>query len=180
MTGCLGYCLRSLNFHLKDSLKKCIFTFSVTGCGLSLLNPFRMVERFRLNPDVPKPIYSWKVMWWIPVWVPLTAPIFVTSKNGELQSKSIPPKQFLGGGNSNIFYFHPYLGKWSILTNIFQMAWNHQLDLMKSLQDSNDSNHLPQKRCPFSQTWIYSTRKLAVSPFKDDGLEGWSFPFEVK
>ena len=28
---------------------------------------------------------------------------------------------------SNIFYFHPYLGKWSKLTNIFQMGWNHQL-----------------------------------------------------
>ena len=24
---------------------------------------------------------------------------------------------------SNIFYFHPYLGKWSNLTNIFQMGW---------------------------------------------------------
>ncbi len=29
---------------------------------------------------------------------------------------------------SNIFYFHPYLGKWSNLTNIFQMGWNHQLE----------------------------------------------------
>ena len=28
---------------------------------------------------------------------------------------------------SNIFYFHPYLGKIPILTNIFQMGWNHQL-----------------------------------------------------
>ena len=28
----------------------------------------------------------------------------------------------LGGGNSNIFYFHPYLGKSSNLTNIFQMG----------------------------------------------------------
>ncbi len=28
---------------------------------------------------------------------------------------------------SNIFYFHPYLGKWSNLTSIFQMGWNHQL-----------------------------------------------------
>ena len=27
---------------------------------------------------------------------------------------------------SNIFYFHPYLGKWSNLTNIFQMGWSHQ------------------------------------------------------
>ncbi len=31
------------------------------------------------------------------------------------------------GGGSNIFYFHPYLGKISNLTNIFQMGWNHQL-----------------------------------------------------
>ena len=28
----------------------------------------------------------------------------------------------LGGGNSNIFYFHPYLGKISNLTNICQMG----------------------------------------------------------
>ena len=27
-----------------------------------------------------------------------------------------------------MFYFHPYLGKIPILTNIFQMGWNHQLD----------------------------------------------------
>ena len=27
---------------------------------------------------------------------------------------------------SNIFYFHPYLGKISSLTNIFRMGWNHQ------------------------------------------------------
>ncbi len=29
---------------------------------------------------------------------------------------------------SNIFYFHPYLGKWSNLTIILQMGWNHQLE----------------------------------------------------
>ena len=29
---------------------------------------------------------------------------------------------------SNIFDFHPYFGKWSNLTNIFQMGWNHQLE----------------------------------------------------
>ena len=34
---------------------------------------------------------------------------------------------------SNIFYFHPYLGKWSNLTNIFQMGWNHQLVMKWSL-----------------------------------------------
>ena len=31
---------------------------------------------------------------------------------------------------SNIFYFHPYLRKWSKLTNIFQFCWNHQLVIM--------------------------------------------------
>ncbi len=31
---------------------------------------------------------------------------------------------------SNIFYFQPYLGKIPILTNMFQMGWNHQLDVV--------------------------------------------------
>ena len=31
---------------------------------------------------------------------------------------------------SSIFYFHPYLGKIPILTNVFQTGWNHQLDLL--------------------------------------------------
>ena len=35
---------------------------------------------------------------------------------------------FLGGG-FKYFFFHPYLGKWSNLTNIFQMGCNHQLVL---------------------------------------------------
>ena len=36
----------------------------------------------------------------------------------------------LGGGFKD-FYFHPYLGKIPILTNIFQMGWNHQLGVLK-------------------------------------------------
>ncbi len=31
---------------------------------------------------------------------------------------------------SNIVYFHPYLGKIPILTNIFQLGWNHQLGVV--------------------------------------------------
>ena len=34
---------------------------------------------------------------------------------------------------SIFFYVHPYRGKWSNLTNIFQMGWNHQL-VMDSLR----------------------------------------------
>ena len=47
---------------------------------------------------------------------------------------------------SNIFYFHPYLGKIPILTNIFQMGWNHQLDMYVILyrfvgEIINSTNH---------------------------------------
>ena len=34
----------------------------------------------------------------------------------------------LGGGFVHIFYSHPYLGKMSNLTNIFQMGWNHEVE----------------------------------------------------
>ena len=37
---------------------------------------------------------------------------------------------------SNIFYFHPYLGKCSNLTNIFQLGWNHQLE--KNIKGSDE------------------------------------------
>ena len=34
---------------------------------------------------------------------------------------------------SKIFHVHPYVGKIHILTNIFQMGWNHQLENLWSL-----------------------------------------------
>ena len=39
----------------------------------------------------------------------------------------------LGGGHSNIFHVHRYLGTIPILTNIFQMGWNHQLGIYLSI-----------------------------------------------
>ena len=36
------------------------------------------------------------------------------------------------GGGFKYFYFHPYLGKIPILTDIFQMGWNHQPDICVS------------------------------------------------
>ena len=60
---------------------------------------------------------------------PLEKPKTVTFVSRDLAGvfDLIRMVSFRGGGNSNIFYFHPYLGKISILTNIFQMGWNHQL-----------------------------------------------------
>ena len=43
-----------------------------------------------------------------------------------LGEKQIKMKHVLLGGGFKHFFFHPYLGKWSNLTNIFGMGWNHQ------------------------------------------------------
>ena len=51
---------------------------------------------------------------------------------------------------SNIFHFHPYLGKIPILTNIFQMGWNHQLDYLfgeiQTMQICCDFEGFPRKK----------------------------------
>ena len=48
---------------------------------------------------------------------------------------------------SNVFKFHPYLGKWSDLTNVFQRGWNHQLDIGLFLHNPNKSIN-PQNLMP--------------------------------
>ena len=47
---------------------------------------------------------------------------------------------------SNIFYFHPYLGKVSILTNIFQRGWNHQPETNMKME-----NHLTSFMVDYSK-----------------------------
>ena len=58
---------------------------------------------------------------------------------------------------SNIFYFHPYLGKWSNLTNIFQMGWKKTTNQMK-----NWNNTL--------ETWKLRTKKLVAKLGRPDCL----------
>ena len=53
---------------------------------------------------------------------------------------------------SNIFYFHPYLGNISNLTNIFQRGWNHQLDFVRLI--------------------YFGIRKSNVWKIKNDDLQG--------
>ena len=50
-----------------------------------------------------------------------------------------------------MFYFHPYLGRWSNLTNIFQVGWNHQLVVFQgvvSLQPSSGFRSQPNGWVP--------------------------------
>ena len=77
---------------------------------------------------------------------------------------------YLGGGFI-FFYFHPYLGKWSNLTNIFQMGWNHQLEYLYAFQafffismclDILDITHQSTPRDISQQFWFHLFRSRSA------------------
>ena len=69
-----------------------------------------------------------------------------------------------------MFYFHPYLGKWSNLTNIFQMGWNHPLVMIMieiySLLDAvwQKGAQVPKNWC-FSIVFVQHTCNMGGSTF---------------
>ena len=52
------------------------------------------------------------------------------------------------------FHFHPYLGRWFNLTNIFKMGWNHQPDIF----GPKDSN--PKIGNPSLLSWLVTAKHL--------------------
>ena len=65
----------------------------------------------------------------------------------------------LGGGFKDCF-FHPYLGKWSNLTHMFQTGWNHQLEIYGHFEGFTSRkgvllNNTPQK--------IVNVHKISLS-----------------
>ena len=62
---------------------------------------------------------------------------------------------------SNIFYFHPYLGKWSSLTNIFQMGWNHQPE-----GDTRRSSWMPKMLQDVARWWCDRMKASKHPPTK--------------
>ena len=68
----------------------------------------------------------------------------------------------------NIFYFHPCLGKWSNLSNIFQMGWNHQLDTHRCFSwiwNSRNGIQVLMKLC-----YVLWPQKLSLSFFQNEHL----------
>ena len=63
----------------------------------------------------------------------------------ELTDKRQFMNNFLGGGFKHCWFSPRKLGKISILTDIFQMGWNHQPDL--ELQETNN-NYIEFPRSP--------------------------------
>ena len=71
---------------------------------------------------------------------------------------------------SIIFYFHPYLGKISNLTNIFQMGWNHQLD------DIYINTETLQNPTPFTHFFSFRHQFPKLSQAQDENLLGFPPP----
>ena len=71
---------------------------------------------------------------------------------------------------SNSFYFHPYLGKWSNLTNIFQVGWNHQ------------PVYVPFEMVSFQLTFVHllwgTLPKTNTSPLKMTGTQEETIVFQ--
>ena len=85
--------------------------------------------------------------------------------------KRSPPTPFRGLTNltmviwlvvSNIFYFHPYLGEWSNLTNIFQLGWNHQLAINHLLPSPGNMLQVCPSFCHLSARNIEAVPPIPV------------------
>ena len=91
------------------------------------------------------------------------------------------------GGGFNHFCFHPYLGRWSILTNIFPLVWNHQLrrysifHLFRPGKKSKDTDIAGATRRNESEeldsckkTWkTYETMAISVALVKKHRRNTW-------
>ena len=63
-----------------------------------------------------------------------------------------------------IFYCYPYLGRWSNLTSIFQVAWNHHLVVMLWCNLNSITGRTVQKH---NRSWTFFPWKWMVE-LKDD------------
>ena len=97
-------------------------------------NPKRTTSRGTSTTPISHPIFK-AIRWMhgppmtsssLPFWPPCS--VVKGGVNWDVHS-NWKLKNNLDGGNSNIFYFDPYLGKITILTNIFQVGWNNQLEI---------------------------------------------------
>ena len=69
---------------------------------------------------------------------------------------------------SNMCYFHPYLGRWSNLTNIVQLDWNQQLVNLIKLND-----HFPIRKTRTIYINCHSKNTTEVEYSSSLGALGW-------
>ena len=64
----------------------------------------------------------------------------------------------------SFFYFQPYLEKWSNLTNIFQMGWNHHLDTLYINSAIRNPCFLQFSRLNFSSARPQALKMPSIAP----------------
>ena len=107
---------------------------SCISCSFTFRASEKENQSTKLHICIPQKILSFDGdASWILLHTTRTYSLEVWQQVRPCKIKSGPKKKAiiqatLGGGNSNIFHFHLYLGNWSNLTNIFEMGWNHQLE----------------------------------------------------
>ena len=107
------------------NLLSCLFGGSKDGDPPKLKTPWRWLDfiaqffrwTWRIRPCTLSPSACTMIL-------STCASFFMFFAGGQKGSNNTV--LYLGGG-FNFFNFHPYLGKWSNLTNMFQLGWNHQL-----------------------------------------------------
>ena len=87
-----------------------------------------LVRGLTLKPTGHISCSAWRLTRCPPSWCPLPCRGTWRWKmdSGILNHMHIYIYRCTGWWFQIFFYVHPYLGKWSNLTNIFQMGWNHQ------------------------------------------------------
>ena len=109
----------------------CAARLSLTACSLQRaffwLNPHcHTTESFTWSSSSHQQSWSWRKC---------EVPIRVVKCSGNpnilsFEGSSLLLKYYLGGAFICLLYFHPYLGRWSNLTNMFQMCWNHHVNTL--------------------------------------------------
>ena len=100
---------RPPNWHPRLSLRRCCSRKRWPGCICSVQMKQKGPEKGRVWPASRSVTHHWMVA---------TSNIFYFASAGYATWKV----------KGTYFYFHLYLGRIPILTNIFQMGWNHQLE----------------------------------------------------
>ena len=107
---------KSIN-HLQASFEICL-----AQCWDLRCSPFKKINIFLLFPQ--KTCFFSRTWPFLTVMHHWKAILFLIAKSC---SSTWPTKERLGGGNSNIFYFHPEIwGRFPFWLIFFQMGWNHQ------------------------------------------------------
>ncbi len=89
---------------------------------------FQRFEFFTSHEEKGSPEGRQQRDWKLPVFEPFSSwfeMVFLWTNQDFPLNQSL----YIGGGWKNIIYFHPYVWwKWSVLTNISWMGWNHLED----------------------------------------------------